>query len=67
MEDRHGPAYLRLNLILKSSGIKTKLQLMKVRKKILGSEYEDTVDGMAMMGLTYGLNSRWDDAEKLEV
>ncbi|PVH69017.1 TPR-like protein [Cadophora sp. DSE1049] len=40
---------------------------MKVRKKILGNEHNDTLDGMAIVGLAYNLNGRWDDAEKLEV
>jgi tetratricopeptide (TPR) repeat protein len=40
---------------------------MKVRKKILGDEHGDTLDGMAMVGLAYTLNGRWDEAEKLDV
>ncbi|KAH6702773.1 hypothetical protein BKA61DRAFT_646770 [Leptodontidium sp. MPI-SDFR-AT-0119] len=40
---------------------------MQVRKKILGDEHEDTLSGMAMVGLAYKLNGRWDAAKKLEV
>jgi tetratricopeptide (TPR) repeat protein len=40
---------------------------MKVRKTILGGEHSDTLDGVAMVGLAYNLNGRWDDAEKLFV
>ena len=43
------------------------VQAMKVRKKILGDEHEDTLSGMAMVGLVYTLNGRWDAAENLEV
>jgi hypothetical protein len=43
------------------------VQAMKVRKKILGDEHEYTLSGMAMVGLAYKLNGRWDAAEKLEV
>ncbi|KAG9241047.1 P-loop containing nucleoside triphosphate hydrolase protein, partial [Calycina marina] len=46
---------------------KLSVQAMEVRKKILDDEHNDTLDGMAMVGLVYGLNGRWDDAEKLEV
>jgi hypothetical protein len=41
--------------------------VMQVRKKILGDEHEDTLDGMAMVGLACDLNGRWDTAEELEV
>ena len=43
------------------------VNVMKVRKKILGDEHSDTLDGMAMVALACNLNGRWDDAEKLEV
>jgi hypothetical protein len=43
------------------------VQVMKVRKKILGVEHSDTLEGMGIVGLAYNLNGRWDDAEKLEV
>ncbi|CZR52081.1 related to kinesin light chain [Phialocephala subalpina] len=43
------------------------IQAMKVRKKILGVEHSDTLEGMGIVGLAYRLNGRWDDAERLEV
>ena len=43
------------------------VNVMKVRKKILGDEHSDTLDGVAMVGLACNLNGRWDDAEKLFV
>ncbi|KAH8591115.1 hypothetical protein B0O99DRAFT_579085 [Bisporella sp. PMI_857] len=43
------------------------VEAMKVRKRILGREHNDTLDSMAMVGLAYRLRARWDDAEKLFV
>ena len=43
------------------------VQAMKVRRKILGQEDEDTLFSMAMVGLAYKLRGRWDRAETLEV
>jgi hypothetical protein len=43
------------------------VHVLKVRKRILGAEHSDTLDGMAMVGSAYRLNGRWDDAEKLDV
>ena len=43
------------------------VNVMKVRKKILGDEHSDTLDGMAMVALACNLNGRWDAAEELEV
>ncbi|KAH9203201.1 putative kinesin [Leptodontidium sp. 2 PMI_412] len=43
------------------------VHVMKARKKILGDEHSDTLDGMGMVGLAYNLNGRWDAAEKLFV
>ncbi|KUJ10972.1 uncharacterized protein LY89DRAFT_739942, partial [Mollisia scopiformis] len=43
------------------------VNVMKVRKKILGDEHLDTLKGMAMVGSVYRLNGRWDDAEQLDV
>jgi len=40
---------------------------MKVRKKILGREYNDTLSGIAIVGLAYKLKGQWDAAEELEV
>jgi tetratricopeptide (TPR) repeat protein len=43
------------------------VQAMKVRKKILGREHDDTLDSIAMLGLAYKLRGKWDTAEELEV
>lgn len=43
------------------------VRAMKVRKKILGNKHEYTLSGMAMVGLAYKLNGRWDAAEELDV
>ncbi|KAG4434548.1 hypothetical protein IFR05_009964 [Cadophora sp. M221] len=43
------------------------VQAMKVRMEILGSEHNNTLAGMTMMGLVYNLNGRWDVAEELFV
>jgi hypothetical protein len=40
---------------------------MKVRKKILGREHNDTLQSIAMVGLAYKLRGKWDAAEELEV
>ena len=40
---------------------------MKVRKKILGQEYEETLGSIGLVGLAYGLGGRWEEAEELEV
>ena len=40
---------------------------MKVRTKILGNEHDNTLNSIAMVGLAYSLNGRWDNAEKLFV
>jgi hypothetical protein len=46
---------------------KMSVQAMKVRKKILGREDNDTLASMAMVGLAYKLRGRWDAAEELQV
>ncbi|KAF4631476.1 hypothetical protein G7Y89_g6649 [Cudoniella acicularis] len=46
---------------------KMSVQAMKVRKKILGREHNDTLGSMVMVGLAYKLRGRWDAAEELEV
>jgi hypothetical protein len=43
------------------------VQAIKVREKILPREHTDTLNSIALVGLTYKLRSRWDAAEKLEV
>ena len=40
---------------------------MKVRKKILGQEHEETLSSMGMVSLAYSLGGRWTEAEELEV
>ena len=41
------------------------IQSMKVRKKVLGQEHEDTIWSVAMVADVYALGGRWDEAEKL--
>jgi hypothetical protein len=43
------------------------VHVIKVRKRILGDEHSNTLNGIAIMGLAYALSGRWNDAEKLEV
>jgi hypothetical protein len=43
------------------------IKAMKVRKKILGQEHEDTIRSIAMVANAYSLGRRWDDAKKLFV
>jgi hypothetical protein len=43
------------------------VQAIKVREKILPREHTDTLNSIALVGLTYKLRSRWDAAEKLVV
>ena len=40
---------------------------MKVRKKILGQENEETLSSIDMVGLAYSLGGRWKEAEKLQL
>ncbi|KAF8867326.1 putative kinesin [Acephala macrosclerotiorum] len=46
---------------------KMSIQAMKVRKRILGREHNDTLWSMAMVGLVYKFRGRWDAAEELEL
>lgn len=46
---------------------KMSVQAMKVRKRILGPEHNDTLNSMEMVGLVYKLGGRWDVAEELQV
>jgi hypothetical protein len=46
---------------------KMSVQAIKVRKKILGREHNDTLSSMAMVGLAYKLRGQWDAAKELEV
>jgi hypothetical protein len=43
------------------------VRAMKVRKKILGREHDDTLYSIGMVGLAYKLRGKWDAAEELEV
>lgn len=43
------------------------VKAMKVRKRILIREHNDTVNSIAMVGLAYKLRGRWDAAEGLAV
>ena len=40
---------------------------MKVRKKTLGQEHEETLSSMNMVGLAYSLGGRWKEAEELDM
>jgi tetratricopeptide (TPR) repeat protein len=50
-----------------SDAEKLSMKSMKVRKKLLGKEHEDTLSSMAMVGLATSLAGRWKEAEELEV
>ena len=43
------------------------VQAMNVRKKILGKDHVDTLSSMAMAGLAYNLQGRWNAAEEMFV
>jgi Tetratricopeptide repeat len=43
------------------------VQAIRVRKKILGAEYEDILWSIVMVGNTYGLTGRWDEAEEINM
>jgi tetratricopeptide (TPR) repeat protein len=43
------------------------IRAMRVRKKVLGGEQDDTLDAMAMVALVRKLRGRWQEAEKLFV
>ena len=46
---------------------KLSVKSMDTRKKLLGQEDEETLSSMAMVGLVYGFEGRWKEAEELEV
>ena len=43
------------------------IEAMRVRKRVLGIEHEDTLWSMVMVGYAYNLRGRWDAAEELFV
>jgi Tetratricopeptide repeat len=44
-----------------------KVQVMDMRKKLLGAEHPDTLDSMGNLALTYLKQGRWNEAEQLQV
>ncbi|MCJ1251979.1 hypothetical protein MMC30_009217 [Trapelia coarctata] len=46
---------------------KMSVQVVRVRRKMLGKKHEDTLEGIAMLGLAYNLRGLWEAAEELEV
>ncbi|OCK75506.1 putative kinesin light chain, partial [Lepidopterella palustris CBS 459.81] len=43
------------------------LQVLEIRKKVLGQEHPDTLISMANLASTYGNQGRWKEAEELDV
>ena len=43
------------------------LQVMEMRKKLLGAEHPDTLTAMGNIASTYESQGRWNEAEKLEI
>ena len=43
------------------------VQVLDMRKKLLGAEHPDTLTSMAHLAVTFWNQVRWDEAEKLEV
>ena len=44
-----------------------KVQVMKMRKRVLGEEHPSTLTSMASLASTYRNQGRWKEAEELEV
>jgi hypothetical protein len=42
------------------------VQVLELRKKVLGPEHPDTLTSMANLALTYSSQGRWAEAEQLE-
>jgi hypothetical protein len=42
---------------------KMSVKAMKARRKLFGQEHEETLSGMAIVGLAYGLGGRWKEAK----
>ena len=50
-----------------NEGEKLEVQVMDMRKKLLGAEHPHTLTSMASLASTYWNQGRWNDAEKLGV
>ncbi|KAF3389702.1 hypothetical protein DPV78_011778 [Talaromyces pinophilus] len=50
-----------------AEGKQLSVKSMNARKKLLGSEHEETLASMQMVGLIYSLEGRWNEAEELFV
>jgi Tetratricopeptide repeat len=46
---------------------KLQVEVMELRKRLLGAEHPDTLISMGNLGATYRHQGRWNEAEKLEV
>ena len=46
---------------------KMSIMAMKTRRKLFGQEHEETLRSMTMVGLTYNLGGRWQEAVELHV
>jgi putative hemolysin len=40
---------------------------MVIREKVLGEEHPDTLTSMANLAMTYSIQGRWEEAEKLQL
>src|SRR6202034_2977192 len=43
------------------------VDVIELRKRLLGAEHPDTLTSMANLAVTYGNQGRWNEPEKLEV
>ena len=43
------------------------VQVMEMRKKLIGAEHPDTLNSMTNLAVTYYKQGRWNEAEQLEV
>ena len=46
---------------------KLQVQVMEMRKKLLGPEHPSTTTNMANLAITYQNQGRWNEAEELQV
>lgn len=60
-------AWYLLRMGNKLEAKKLSVKAMNVRIKILGRNYEDTLNAMVMVGSAYDFTGRWEAAEKLDV